>query len=583
MSEQVAQVARAMDPPFEELFDKAQGYFEEYIRQLRSYGIEPDPNMELHLSTGMNSNYDLSDRQIYLAIPSTERAVGKLYLSFLKSLLQTESDAEIYELFDLLLPRIVAHEIGHSLRHRYGRFDKENLWYEEQLANQLAMALIKRKMSPEKKRRVRRLLSEAISKLEEQVEGGEGVATDSYRDVLHSLNVTEQIGDSMLSNIEVMREVFAIETQELLHFAEELPAKVLERLEKRGEVIEEINEEYTKDAARYIYSHFGWMYVDFLSKQSEYVDEFSVNHLGLEPDLLDEIDPTLVPDRVEIEALFRAAKTLPAEAQLGRRFFYKRYRAALLRRLETTDLNVPRGRVTAEVTKLVEAWDEQGADALDLLELPCPPELKRLFPRNLAQDEETMGLPIERFLPTDTDEALWAYFRKGETDEGVENTVDRMGILESIPLFRPLPVELHLWLIHRMYRLKLEPGEPVLWMGEKNNDLFVLMDGLLEIQVEGTGEGQSEHVDLVTPGDIFGEISFVTNEAASSNVRAVRPSECFVFKGADLTVMSFNHPSVLVQCVTSLGDKLERMSQRVVSQDEEKTVVLPASSTQHLG
>ena len=69
---------------FENLFATAQSYFTEYLQVLRSYGIEPDPNMELRRSPGMNSYYNLTDGQIYLALPSLKGGVGKLYLLFIK-------------------------------------------------------------------------------------------------------------------------------------------------------------------------------------------------------------------------------------------------------------------------------------------------------------------------------------------------------------------------------------------------------------------------------------------------------------------------------------------------------------------
>ena len=263
---------------FDDLFAKGQTYFNNFVKVLKSYGIEPDPNIELRHSDGMNSYYYLKDGHIYLALPSTRAGLGLSYLQFLKSMFDTESDAVILELFELLLPRIVAHELGHSLRHRYNQFQRDNLWLEEQAANQLAMALIKRRMSPELKGRVRTVLEEAISKLGKKIDAKD-IALDSYRNIVQALNVTQQIDDSTMVNIELLRNVFSIDTEELLRASGQLPEHVVDRIELRGEVIDQLNEQYTKDAARYAYSHFGWMYFDFLSKQSDYVDEFAVNSL----------------------------------------------------------------------------------------------------------------------------------------------------------------------------------------------------------------------------------------------------------------------------------------------------------------
>jgi len=572
MSEpETTQVDAAQEQAFEDLFPSAQAYFKEFVQVLRSYGIDPDPNMELHHSQGMNSYYSLADGQIYLALPSLKGGVGRLYALFLKSMIDIESNDEFLEVLKILLPRLVAHEMGHSLRHRYNQFHRDNLWMEEQVANQLAMALIKRRMPPEQKRKMRAVLSHAITTLGEKMETKD-IAIDSYRNIIYALNVTQQIGDSTLDNIELVQSVFSVDTEDLLRASGQLPEQVVERIEQREGVIDSLNEQYTKDSARYLYYHLGWMYFDLLGKQSDYVDEFAVTRLGIKHKLLPEIDESKVLDRIEIQSLFRAYQSLPETAVLGRRYFYKRYRTGLLRRLEQTPLNVPGGRVESDLTQLMEMWEEGKSDPLDFLELVCPDELKQLFSKALAHSQETISIPPAKFLPTETDKRLFKHFSFGDTDEEIANTIQRLEILDRIPMLRPLPAELQLWLIHRMYRLKVDSSEPVLWMGEKNTDIFILLEGLLEIIVQGDGKADAKHVGLIKPGSLFGEYSFITNEAASASVRAVRPSECYVFKGTDLRPMTFNHPGVLVQMALSLAEKLNLANQLVASQKTDQTI-----------
>ena len=160
----------AREQAFEDLFTTAQSYFKEFKEVLPSYGIEPDPKMELRRSQGMNSYYYLKDGHIYLALPSLKGGMGYLYLMFLKSMLSIESNDEFLEILNILLPRLIAHEMGHSLRHRYNQFSRENLWMEEQVANQIAMALIKRRMPPAQKKRIREVLAKAIANLGEKME-----------------------------------------------------------------------------------------------------------------------------------------------------------------------------------------------------------------------------------------------------------------------------------------------------------------------------------------------------------------------------------------------------------------------------
>ncbi len=559
---------------FEDLFATAQSCFDGYLEVLHSYGIKTNPDMRLHRSKGMNSYYNLEDGQIYLALPSMQGGLARLQLLLVKSMFGTESNGDILELFQLLLPRIVAHELGHALRHQYDQFQKDNLWLEEQAANQLAMALIKRHMSPEQKARVRSVLADAIAKLGQKIESKD-IALDSYRNILQALDVTKQITDGTLENIEMIGTVFTIDTEDLLRASGQLPVDVLERIDQRDDVINELNEQYTKEAARYTYSHFGWMYYDFLSRQSEYVDEFAVTRLNLTQKLLPEIDASKVLDRVEIQALFRAYQIAAKHSEAAKRYFYKRYRVSLLRRMEATTLDVPGGRVENDLTQLMEMWDEGKPDPLEYLTLICPDELKGLFPKPLAASAETMSILPGRFMPTATDKRFWQYCSTNVMDEELSNTLERLEMLDRIPMLRPLPAELLLWLVHRMYELKLDSNEPVMWAGEKNADIFILKQGLLEISATVEGKMGTEHVGMLGPGEMFGELSFMTNEVASATIRAVRPSVCYVFKGTDLKPMTYNHPAVLVQISLSLAEKLARMNQVVAAQATGATVFMP--------
>jgi CRP-like cAMP-binding protein/Zn-dependent peptidase ImmA (M78 family) len=572
-----AQEEAAEAEAFDQLFAKAETYFDHYLRVLHSYGILPDPEMKLQRARGLNNYYDLKDGQIHMALPSLRGGAGQLYLAFLKSIFGTESNQEILEIIDLLLPRIVAHELGHSLRHRYRQFHQDNLWLEEQAANQLAMALIKRQMTPDQKRRVREMLARAVAKLGEKIETKD-IGLDSYRNVEYALNVTQQIGDATLTNIELLRSIFTIDTDKLLRASGQLPEEVLQAIDQRQEVIDDMNEQYTNNAARYAYSHFSWMYYDFLSQRSEYIVEFAVTRLGLKYQVLPEIDAAKVWDRIEIQALYRAYQSVKNKSELGRRFFYKRYRTSLLNRMEITSLNTPTRDVENDLSALMEIWSGEKADPMDMLELVCPPELQKLFPKYLAADPETISMLPAKLLPTETDRRLWKYFTSGEPDAEAANTVRRLEILDNIPMLRPLSAELQLNLLHHMYTLILDSGEPVIWRGERNSDIFIIVEGLLEILVEDGAQAKAKHVGLLKPGSLFGEYSFIANEAAGATIRAVRPSKCYVFKGDDLKPLTYRHPAILVQFAASLAEKLNHANQSVAAQERDRTVFIPSGT-----
>jgi hypothetical protein len=570
-----AAAPEATNEDFEAIYTRAQDIFDEFISTCKAYGIQPDPKMKLHRASGLNSYYNLADGQISLAIPTLKGGTGPMLLLFMKTMMDIQTNSEFLELMNILVPRLVGHEMGHALRHKYGQFHRDNLWMEEQVANQFAMAMMKRRMPPEDKQRIREILGHAIASLGERMEQKD-IAIESYRNVIQALNVSQQVSDSMLDSVELVRNVFSIDTEELLRASGQLPEQVVERIESH-EAIDELNEQYTKDSARYMYYHLGWMYFDLLSKQSDYVDEFAVTRLGIKHKLLPAIDLPRFPERIEIRALFRAYESLKERSEMGRRYFYKRYRSSMLARLEETELSVPGGRVRSDISQLMEMWEEGETDPMEFLELVAPPDLKKLFPAYLTANPDAMPV-IPSELPTETDKRLWAYFISGNYDEEAVETVKRMELLENTPMLRPIPAELQLWLIHRMYQLILDSGEPVLWMGEKNTDIFILTKGLLEILVTEPDNAEGTHVGMIQPGNLFGEYSFVTNEVATASVRAIRPSECYVFKGGDLRPMTFDHPTVLAQMAESLAQKLNKANQMMAGKHGGSTTILDVRS-----
>ena len=105
-----------------DLFRLGQQHLDAFVREFASYGIHADPAMELHRGTGMLCYYDRKSGHIYLSLPDLQAPEGKLHLLFLRSLLSCQTDRELLDLFHLLLPYAIAHELGHHYRHRYGRF-----------------------------------------------------------------------------------------------------------------------------------------------------------------------------------------------------------------------------------------------------------------------------------------------------------------------------------------------------------------------------------------------------------------------------------------------------------------------------
>src|SRR5689334_6265039 len=110
------------DPPQVDLFALGKRVFEAFVAELARYGVAVDPALGLRRGDGVMSHYSLPDKKIYLSVPDPSTPVGKLQTMVLASVLSCSGEAELLRLFEIFLPRLIAHEIAHHLRHLHGRF-----------------------------------------------------------------------------------------------------------------------------------------------------------------------------------------------------------------------------------------------------------------------------------------------------------------------------------------------------------------------------------------------------------------------------------------------------------------------------
>ncbi|HXV99778.1 MAG TPA: cyclic nucleotide-binding domain-containing protein, partial [Anaerolineae bacterium] len=524
------------------LFELGQKHFAAFIAEFAGYGIQADPGLELRQGTGLLCYYSLEDRHIYLSVPDFNNPTGKLQALFLRSLLGCTDNEELLRFFELLIPHVIAHELAHHYRHRYGMFG-DSLWNEEQIANKLAVAVVKHRLAPQEKAYARDFLRRAIETLSAKMEA-KNIALDSYYSVLHALNVSGQIGLADFENIEMIQTALGATPEQMLPGSGQLSVELAQRLEHRYNLIEDIDEQYAADQIKYIYYHVGWLYLDLTSRETEYVDEFARRYLNLRVDLLPAIQVAENPTDSAVLACFKACQDTWPHSPVAGRYFYKRYRSLLLAKLKTVELAMAAQteRLKREASLILENWNEGQTDTLDYLAQLAPPALRPLFPHLIAT-QFNASLEIPASLPTETDQRLWRHVIQQAEDKTAAHTLYRLGLLDQTDIYRPVPAELMLELAQRLCLVKFAPGEAVIWENERNDDVYFLIEGKLEVWV--TRGNQPLKIGVINPGEVFGEIAFFTADPRYATVRAAQPSQCFVLTDTDLQLMAFEHPTIL--------------------------------------
>lgn len=537
-----------------DLFALGKRWFEAFVSELARHGVAVDRDLALRRGDGVMTHYSLPDRKIYLSAPDTSTPVGKLQAMVLASVLACANEAELFQLFELFVPRLIAHEIAHHLRHFHGRFG-QSPWEEEQIANRFATALTKRRMSPRDRARAQRLLARTMAALADKIDVRDAAAM-SYHDVLFALNASGKIGDTTVERAVFAQRLFDAETQHMLAASDDMPTAVGRDLDLRSALIRDINAEYAGDFLKYVYYHAGWLQLDLAAREAEYVDVLAREHLGKSVPLLPipkgagaAIE---APSDEAIAAYYGAFRLCRPRSEAAGRYFYKRYRSLLWERLCEGGLQKPEGAavLAQQSAFFLESWDEGASDALKYVAHLATDRVRALFPSRLR----ARGADLPDALPhlaNEADRRLYEHVVLGAIDPAAEGTLARLSLLEACDVFHHVPAESLVALAHVLGRVYLGAGETLVWEDETNDDVFLLASGELELFVGERPAG------LVTSGAVFGETAFFSRRPRHATVRARVPSECFVIQSVDLLSLAYRHPSILLQMGGALARRLE--------------------------
>jgi hypothetical protein len=565
-----------------DLFALGKQAFSAFVAELAEHGIPVDPALALRRGDGVMSHYSLPDRKIYLSVPDPSTPVGKLQAMVLTSVLCCRDEAELFDLFELFVPRLVAHELAHHLRHLHGRFG-DSPWEEEQVANRFAAALTRRRMSPAARGRALRLLSRILDSLAGKIDVKDAAAM-SYHDVLFALNASGKIGNTTVERAVVAQRLFDAETARMLAASSDMPTAVGRDFDLRDVLIRDINAQYADDFLKYVYYHAGWLYLDLAGHETEYVDALAREHLGASVPLLPEIEydesatvaspastrgpGAQAPSDRMVMACYRAHLDCRPLSEAAARYFYKRYRSLLWSRLRAGGLLRPSDAhvLRQQSAFFLESWDEGTSDALKYVAHLATDAVRALFPARLEPRAADLP-PAAAHLTAETDLRIYHHITAGARDPAAENTLLRLSLLERSIVFRQVPAEPLLALAGVLARVSLAPGETLVWEGEENDDVFLLARGELESRVGGVRSG------VIPEGAVFGEAAFFSRRPRHATVLARVPSQCLVIKNVDLLAFAFRHPSILMLMGGALARRLEDLDVQIADGEEPATTI----------
>ena len=128
-------------------------------------------------------------------------------------------------------------------------------------------------------------------------------------------------------------------------------------------------------------------------------------------------------------------------------------------------------------------------------------------------------------------------------------------LLKKIPLFAELTDDNLDELANAMTLTTVAPNEPIFWMDELGNHLFIIQSG--QVQISYTDEkGEDIVLSRMRPGDFFGELSLIDGGPHTATARALTETVLLTLDRSSFYLFMEKHPLICRALLTVLSRRL---------------------------
>ena len=163
--------------------------------------------------------------------------------------------------------------------------------------------------------------------------------------------------------------------------------------------------------------------------------------------------------------------------------------------------------------------------------------------------------------------------------EDEDPVAERARWLGEVELLAPLSPEEREHLAEQAQTLLYGPGETILRTGAEGGSMFVVLRGRVEIRVHRNG--RSIRVAEITPGEVIGEMSLLTGEPRSADVRAMGEVELVEVRRAEMKSLLAKNEELAHALATETSHRLAQRADALAASAAEAQGPMTQASLLH--
>ena len=149
-----------------------------------------------------------------------------------------------------------------------------------------------------------------------------------------------------------------------------------------------------------------------------------------------------------------------------------------------------------------------------------------------------------------------------KTADARRSSSSKLSVLRKHPIFCDLEPEALDQLCRYAKHTSLKRGATICSKGDPGNSLFAVISGTVKISISSP-EGRNAILNLIGPGEVFGDIAVLDGQARTADAIANTNCEIYVIDRRDFLPFVRSQPALAMKFIELLCGRLRRTSEQV--------------------